>query len=266
MATQISQDTERYQNGVSKSLGSLGMNTSAIGIREPTANGSSIATGKCKIPGSLGPLREDATTKQEVRIASKSLCQEPAEAEARIVAAMKTILECLGEDPSRDGLLKTPQRYAKAMAFFTKGYETKLTDVVNEAIFEVDHNELVLVKGIEISSLCEHHLVPFTGNIHIGYIPNGRVIGLSKLARIAEIYARRLQVQERLTQQVAHAIEEALNPEGVAVVVECTHMCMTMRGVQKSGAVTVTQCKTGVFKTDNQLEERFHSLLRMGSR
>ncbi|KAE8153437.1 GTP cyclohydrolase 1 [Aspergillus avenaceus] len=191
---------------------------------------------------------------------------EPAEKETRMAAAMKTILECLGEDPNRDGLLKTPQRYAKAMTFFTKGYEVKLADVVNEAIFEVDHNELVLVKGIEISSLCEHHLVPFMGNIHIGYIPNGRVIGLSKLARIAEIYARRLQVQERLTQQVARAIEEVLEPEGVAVVVECTHMCMAMRGVQKPGAVTVTQCKTGVFQTDHRLDERFHTLLSMGGR
>ncbi|PLB46581.1 GTP cyclohydrolase 1 [Aspergillus steynii IBT 23096] len=184
--------------------------------------------------------------------------------DTRIVTAVRTILECLGEDPTRDGLLKTPQRYAKALKFFTQGYDFSPADVINDAIFDVEHSELVLVKDIEISSLCEHHLVPFLGKIHIGYIPRGRVIGLSKLARIAEIYARRLQVQERLTQQVAKAVDEVLKPLGVAVVVECAHMCMAMRGVQKPGAMTVTQCKMGVFKDDARLDERFHVLLDMG--
>ncbi|KAI9036826.1 GTP cyclohydrolase I [Aspergillus affinis] len=147
-----------------------------------------------------------------------------AEVDTRIATAVRTILECLGEDPSRDGLLRTPQRYAKALKFFTQGYKISPLDVVNDAVFDVNHTELVLVKDMEISSLCEHHLVPFMGKIHIGYIPRGRVIGLSKLARIAEVYARRLQVQERLTQQVARAVDEVLSPQGVAVVVECAHM------------------------------------------
>ncbi|CAG8085742.1 unnamed protein product [Penicillium salamii] len=210
--------------------------------------------------------KQDPTTTPECSVVSKSLCHEASQNEARIATAVHTILDCLGEDPNRDGLLKTPNRFAKAMLFFTQGYHLNLVDVINEAVFEVDHNELVLVKGIEVSSLCEHHLVPFVGKIHIGYIPRGRVIGLSKLARIAEIYARRLQVQERLTQQVAQAIDEVLKPEGVAVVAEFTHMCMAMRGVQKPGAVTVTHCKTGVFKDNWRLDDRFHSLLNMGSR
>ncbi|KAH6654784.1 GTP cyclohydrolase 1 [Truncatella angustata] len=181
-------------------------------------------------------------------------------------AAVRKILCQIGEDPDREGLLKTPERYAEALRFFTKGYSESTEEVVNDAIFTVDTHEIVIVKDIDIFSLCEHHMLPFTGKIHIGYIPNGRVLGLSKLARIAEIYSRRLQVQERLTNQVAAAIDELLSPKGVAVVVECTHMCMAMRGVQKPGAVTVTQSMTGSLEHDLEVQRKFYTLLGLGQR
>ncbi|CAO3643312.1 unnamed protein product [Mucor hiemalis] len=151
------------------------------------------------------------------------------EREAKLAEAVKTILTCIGEDPDREGLMKTPDRYAKALMFFTQGYEKNINDVVNEAVFEEDHDEMVLVKDVDIFSLCEHHMVPFMGKVSIAYIPNRRVVGLSKLARIAEMFARRLQVQERMTKQIATALMEILQPQGVAVVVECSHLCMCSR-------------------------------------
>lgn len=181
--------------------------------------------------------------------------------QARLASAIATVLECIGEDPSRSGLVKTPERYAKALLWMTRGYEVRLSDVIANAIFDEEHDEMVIVKDIEIFSLCEHHMVPFTGKIHIGYIPNRLVIGLSKLARIAETFARRLQVQERLTKQVALALDEALRPQGVAVVVECEHLCMAMRGVQKPGATTMTSCMLGVFRDRQKTREEFLSLI-----
>ena len=187
--------------------------------------------------------------------------EEKEERLAKLTGAVRTILECVGEDPDREGLLNTPERYAKALLFFTKGYEENLRDIVNGAVFHEDHDELVIVKDIEIFSLCEHHLVPFTGKMHIGYIPNRRVIGLSKLARIAEMFARRLQVQERLTKQVALALSEMLQPQGVAVVVESSHLCMVMRGVQKTGASTVTSCMLGRMRSTAKTREEFLNLI-----
>ncbi|WFD18422.1 GTP cyclohydrolase I [Malassezia caprae] len=188
--------------------------------------------------------------------------EESAANEERLAGAVRTILECLGEDPDRAGLKDTPHRYARALLWMTKGYEERLCDVINHAIFDENHDEMVIVRDIEVYSLCEHHLVPFKGKIHIGYIPNRMVIGLSKLGRIAETFARRLSVQERLTRQVALALNEALKPRGVAVVMECEHMCMAMRGVQKPGAVTVTSCMLGVFRDRAKTREEFLSLIR----
>ena len=210
--------------------------------------------------------------------------------------AIRTILECIGEDPDREGLQRTPERYAQAIMWMTRGYEERLAgepcfcfgkcinadvfiDVINDAVFAEDHDEMVLVRDIDISSLCEHHLVPFTGKVvhnhtssswrkltfekvAIAYIPNRLVLGLSKLARIAETFSRRLQVQERLTKQIAIAVQEAIKPRGVAVVMEATHLCMTMRGVQKPGSMTVTSCMLGCFRTQQKTRDEFLTLMK----
>ncbi|KAL5606626.1 hypothetical protein BROUX41_003024 [Berkeleyomyces rouxiae] len=175
--------------------------------------------------------------------------------------AMRTILECIGEDPDRSGLLDTPERYAKAMMFFTKGYQETVPNIIKQAIFNEGHNEMVIVKDIEVFSMCEHHLVPFTGKMHIGYIPREKVVGISKLPRIAEMFSRRLQIQERLTREVATAIMEALNPQGVAVVMESAHLCMVMRGVEKTTTSTITSCVLGCFERKSKTRNEFMSLI-----
>mmetsp|Transcript_12291 Transcript_12291/g.24880 ORF Transcript_12291/g.24880 Transcript_12291/m.24880 type:complete len:289 (+) Transcript_12291:67-933(+) len=182
-----------------------------------------------------------------------------------MATACRTILECIGENPDREGLVKTPERWAKALMFMCSGYELQPEDVTNGAVFMENHNEMVMVRDIDIHSLCEHHMVPFTGRVHIAYIPNGKILGLSKLARIAELYARRLQVQERLTGQIADAIVETVDPLGVAVVIECSHFCMVMRGVQKTGAVTTTTCVRGCFESNPKTMDTFLRLLQMRS-
>ncbi|CRK24063.1 hypothetical protein BN1708_003754 [Verticillium longisporum] len=186
---------------------------------------------------------------------------QAAERLQKMQAAVRTVLECVGEDPDRSGIVDTPKRYAKAMLDFTQGYQQNVGDIVNNAIFQEGHNEMVIVKDIEIFSLCEHHLVPFTGKMHIAYIPKNQVIGISKLPRIAEMFSRRLQIQERLTKEVANAIMEVLKPQGVAVVMESSHLCMVMRGVQKTTASTITSCVLGCFETKSKTRNEFLSLV-----
>ncbi|OUC39886.1 GTP cyclohydrolase I [Trichinella nativa] len=179
-----------------------------------------------------------------------------------LAACYEQILKLVGEDCHRDGLQKTPQRAAQAMLFFTTGYSTDLTKVLNDAVFDEDHDEMVIVRDIEMFSMCEHHLIPFIGRVSIGYLPNKKILGLSKLARIVEMYSRRLQVQERLTKQIANAVVEAVQPSGVGVVIEASHMCMVMRGVQKYSAKTTTSCMLGTFQHDVKTREEFLSLIR----
>jgi GTP cyclohydrolase I len=167
----------------------------------------------------------------------------------------------LGEDPGRDGLIKTPERTAKAMSFLTKGYREDAEKILHGALFDVDYDEMVIVRDIEVFSLCEHHMLPFFGKVHVAYIPNGKVIGLSKIPRLVEVFARRLQVQERLTRQIADAIQEAIEPQGVGVVMEARHLCMMMRGVEKQHSSTVTSAMVGVFHQQNTRAE-FLSLVQ----
>lgn len=163
----------------------------------------------------------------------------------------------LGEDPDREGLTETPRRVAESLQFLTQGYTQTVDDAIGGAIFNEDHHNMVVVKDIEVYSMCEHHMLPFFGKVHVAYIPNGRILGLSKVPRVVDVFARRLQVQERLTEQVAEAIMQALQPEGVAVVCECYHLCMMMRGVQKQNSKTITSAMKGVFLEDLRTREEF---------
>lgn len=175
----------------------------------------------------------------------------------------REILKEIGEDIHREGLIRTPHRAEKAMRFFTKGYKENLTDIVNNAVFPSDNQEMVIVKDIEFYSLCEHHLVPFFGKVHVGYIPNGKVIGLSKIPRIVEMYARRLQIQEDLTTQIAKAVQDVLNPYGVGVIVHASHMCMMMRGVEKQQSATTTSSMLGQFLSCSKTRAEFLQLVRL---
>ncbi len=177
---------------------------------------------------------------------------------------VRRLLDGLGEDPDRPGLRRTPERVETALRWLTRGYETTLEEVVGDAVFEEAHEEMILVRDIEIYSLCEHHLLPFFGRAHVAYIPDGRVIGLSKLPRIVDVYARRLQVQERLTDQVADAVMEVLAPQGVGVVIEAAHLCMMMRGVEKQTSRTVTSAVRGLFRTDSKTRSEFLRLVHAG--
>lgn len=179
-----------------------------------------------------------------------------------IAAHYREILRLLGEDPDREGLLKTPERVAKALQFLTKGYGQDGTEILSGALFREDYSQMVLVKDIELYSTCEHHLMPFIGKAHVAYIPDGTITGLSKIARVVETYARRLQVQERLTVQIRDCIQKSLNPMGVAVVIEAAHTCMQIRGVEKANAITVTSAFSGVFLKDERTRNEFLNLIR----
>lgn len=184
------------------------------------------------------------------------------EALAPMVEAYKQIIEQVGENPNREGLLKTPERAGKAMQFLTQGYDIDPKEILKSALFHEEYSEMVLVKDIEVYSLCEHHMLPFFGKAHIAYIPNGTIVGLSKIPRVVDAFARRLQVQERLTIEIRDCIQETLNPLGVAVVVECSHMCMQMRGVQKQNSTTLSSAFTGVFLKNENTRQEFMHLVR----
>jgi len=188
------------------------------------------------------------------------MSQDPARHE-RLSGVVLQLLKEVGEDPSREGLLRTPERVAKAYEFLTKGYRENITQVLNEAIFTEKYSEMVIVKDIDFFSMCEHHLLPFYGKAHVAYIPNGKIVGLSKIPRIVEVFSRRFQVQERFTRQIAETLFEALNPEGVGVVVEARHMCMMMRGVEKQNSLATTSAMLGVFMEDQKTRGEFLHLI-----
>jgi GTP cyclohydrolase I len=209
--------------------------------------------------------------KQLSRVSSRGHYAETFEPEAdeevydpQKESLIRSLLAEIGEDPGREGLRRTPLRVAKAMDFLTSGYELSVDEVVKGAVFSEDCREMVIVRDIEFYSLCEHHMLPFFGHAHVGYLPNGRVVGLSKVARAVDVFARRLQVQERLTNQVADALMEALEPHGVAVVIEASHTCMMMRGVQKQNSTTVSSAMRGTFDEDARTRAEFLGFLRRG--
>ena len=180
-----------------------------------------------------------------------------------MIDEIRSILKQIGEDPNRDGLQNTPQRVDRAMRFLTSGYKMDADELLNRALFDVAYDEMVIVRDIEVFSLCEHHLLPFFGKCHVGYIPNGRVIGLSKIPRLVDMFARRLQVQERLTMQIAETINDKIHPRGVAVVIEAQHLCMIMRGVEKQNSVAVTSSMLGAFKDNQNTRNEFLNLVRI---
>jgi len=197
---------------------------------------------------------EEKFTRESNRLNEKQL--------GRIAKAYCEMLRAIGEDVEREGLRRTPDRAARALEFLTQGYRQDLDETINDAVFESNASEIILVKDIELYSLCEHHLLPFIGRAHVAYIPNGKVIGLSKVARIVDVFARRLQIQENLTTQIAQSLMRCLEPSGVAVVVEAKHLCMMMRGVEKQNSVMKTSCLLGVFQEDARTRSEFLSLLK----
>ena len=178
-----------------------------------------------------------------------------------IKTLIENILHAIGEDPKREGLLKTPERVEKSLKFLTSGYDVDIDQLVNDALYNENYDEMVIVKNIDFYSLCEHHMLPFFGKCHVAYLPNGKIIGLSKVPRLVDAYGRRLQVQERLTTQIAHCIEDIVKPTGVGVVIEATHLCMSMRGVEKQNSYTTTSSMLGSFKKDPRTRAEFLSLL-----
>ncbi|MCK5528202.1 MAG: GTP cyclohydrolase I FolE [Kiritimatiellae bacterium] len=180
----------------------------------------------------------------------------------RVAELVKELLEEIGEDPSREGLLRTPERVAESLKFLTSGYDGNIEDIINNAVFKSHANNMIINRNIEVYSLCEHHVLPFFGTCHIGYIAQEKVIGVSKLARIVDFYARRLQIQERLTEQIAHEVMDAVGAEGVGVVMECQHLCMMMRGVEKQGSIMTTSSVLGSFRNDPSTRAEFMNLIK----
>jgi GTP cyclohydrolase I len=184
------------------------------------------------------------------------------EASGNLPELVHGMLELIGEDPEREGLLKTPERVAKSLSWLTRGYTMSVEEVIGDAVFEEAHESMVVVRDIELYSMCEHHMLPFFGKAHIAYIPDGRIVGLSKLPRIVEVFARRLQVQERLTDQIAQALQDVLRPKGVGVVLECSHLCMMMRGVEKQNSQTITSALRGQFQSCSMTRDEFLRLVQ----
>jgi GTP cyclohydrolase I len=195
---------------------------------------------------------------------SKELRDEDADVMREFEDLVKRELELIGEDPTREGLVRTPARVAKALRFLTQGYDTSAEEVVGKGVFKEEHDNMIMVRDIELYSLCEHHMLPFFGKAHVAYIPNGRIVGLSKIPRIVDVYARRLQVQERLTEQIAEGLCRVLMPSGVGVVIEAFHLCMMMRGVEKQNSKTITSALTGVFREDPKTRDEFLRLAHNG--
>lgn len=208
----------------------------------------------------IGDYRNKEKASNDMAYKSEDIYEKDTTAE--IAVHVKEILRLLGEDTEREGLLKTPERVAKSLQFLTKGYSQNDEEIVRSAIFDEEYQQMVLVKDIELYSMCEHHMLPFIGKAHIAYIPNGKITGLSKIARVVETYARRLQVQERLTVEIRDCIQNALQPLGVAVVIEASHTCMQIRGVQKSNAITTTSAFSGAFLTSARTRNEFLNLIR----
>uniref|UniRef100_A0A182LTC4 GTP cyclohydrolase 1 n=1 Tax=Anopheles culicifacies TaxID=139723 RepID=A0A182LTC4_9DIPT len=262
-----SEMTEGDENGYGGAAGEAG---EAVNNNGGGENGGGPSTNVTAISGGLNrarptPIRttslsghEKCTFHHDLELDHKPSTRE--DLLPLMSKSYRMLLSSLGEDPERQGLLKTPERAAKAMLFFTKGYDQSLEEALNGAVFDEDHDEMVVVKDIEMFSMCEHHLVPFYGKVSIGYLPCKKILGLSKLARIVEIFSRRLQVQERLTKQIAVAVTQAVQPAGVAVIIEGVHMCMVMRGVQKINSKTVTSTMLGVFRDDPKTREEFLTL------
>ncbi|WP_424103384.1 GTP cyclohydrolase I FolE [Moorena producens] len=209
----------------------------------------------------LGKSEPNQIDKIDRKLPKLNTTQQPLVSEEEMRQAVRTLLLGLGENPDREGLKDTPKRVVKALKFLTSGYHQSLDELLNGAVFHENTNEMVLVRDIDLFSSCEHHILPILGHAHVAYIPDGKVIGLSKIARICEMYGRRLQVQERLTAQIADALQGLLKPKGVAVVVEASHMCMVMRGVQKPGSWTATSAVRGVFANDPKTRQEFMSLI-----
>ena len=194
----------------------------------------------------------------------QELQDEDAEVRREFESLIRRQLELIGEDPKRDGLARTPARVAKALRFLTQGYDTSAEEVVGKGVFKEDHDNMIMVRDIEVYSLCEHHMLPFFGKAHVAYIPNGKIVGLSKIPRIVDVYARRLQVQERLTEQIAEGLCRVINPSGVGVVIEAYHLCMMMRGVEKQNSKTITSALRGAFREDPKTRDEFLRLAHNG--